>query len=93
MRNPDAFLLLMEKIEDQGGVHLPDVCEGSTYALDMPSAMTKAGHKSRRFTTTTCRQDARFLIPYISEDDSSQNVIVCANDDLVTRWPRFEENV
>ena len=90
MRDHDAFLDLMEAVEEVGGVHLTGPCEGYKYSLEMPSAMTESGQRKRTFTTTQCRQAARFVIPYELEDGSQSTLVACAFDDGMQRWPRFQ---
>lgn len=84
--DPDSFLALMEVVEDAGGVHLTEACVGRKYK----QAKHPGQRKETRFTTR-CNKPARFLIPYIGEQDQDSTLIACANDDWIDAWPRFIE--
>lgn len=86
MLTPDALLELMETIESNGGVHLAGLCKGVKYK----QAKHPGEKKIDRFTTR-CNKPAKFIIPYVGEDDLDGTLIVCANDDRIDRWPRYLE--
>ena len=81
---PEQFLTLMERVEEQGGVHIKDHCVPRRYVLKVP---TPDGYERKRSVYTTgCGQDSRFVIPY----GEGGNLIACANDDRMDLWPRFQ---
>lgn len=90
--SPDDFLVLMERIESDGGQHLPGVCRGSKYKLEVP---THKGRRKEQFFTTGCLNESRFLVPYQAPEGdealAAQGMaVVCAVDDAVGLWPRFQ---
>ena len=78
--SPEAFLALMETVEEQGGVHLTEACQPKPFSLRYPDDRVK------KFHTTGCRQQARFVVPY----GEGQTLIACAVDDNMGAWPRFK---
>ena len=88
--SPDAFLALMEQVEDQGGIHLKDRCVPRRYVL--PREGSDGKKRNRTYFTTGCNADARFLVPYDGEN-GPRSAVVCAVDDEMGKWPRFQNEV
>lgn len=91
---PDEMLRLMEVVEEQGGAQAEGRCQPSKYRLkETPDG------KFKDFATTGCGQETRFLVAYLKPDKQAAGnakiqgetgtLSVCANDDLMGRWPRF----
>lgn len=83
--NPDAFLDLMEAVEDAGGAHLTEVCVPRRYKL-----AKRPDTKPRVFYTSGCGNAARFVVPYKGMGGQDLTLIACAVDDWMDRWPRFK---
>lgn len=105
--NPDDFLNLIEEAEAQGGVHLSEKCQPQSFRLmypvdeNRPEASQK---RSKRFTTTGCNRQAKFLVPLLPDAYMAEHGIdfdpvatepalvkVCAVDDAMGLWPRFQD--
>lgn len=96
--SPDDFLTLLEEVERQGGVHLPDPCTAPSIRMKQPDA---AGNlKWKEVFLTGCGKDARFALPYEPAAESAKDrqamiergagfVTACAVDDDMGKWPRF----
>lgn len=96
---PDEFLVLLEEVERQGGVHLPDPCTPQSFRLKQPDA--KGEMKWKEVFLTGCGKDMRFAVTY--EPAAARNAkerqamqergagfaTVCARDDDMGKWPRF----
>jgi hypothetical protein len=97
--NPDDFLRLMEAIEAIGGAHCEKPCVGTKYKIQLPNAQNVLKWNDK--FTTACNQQTRFLVPYkrpgaptekMKEEESDRGLVtVCAVDDSMGRWPRFQK--
>lgn len=94
----DSFLALLEEVERQGGVHLPDPCEPVKFRLKQPNGRGEL--KWKEVFTTGCRKDARFVLPYEPAARTAKErqamlergggfATACAVDDDMGKWPRF----
>ena len=78
----EEFFDLMERVENEGGEHLDDICGVRQYTFSGPHTkpLTDPGHG----------EVTLFKIPYLHEDDSTAGELtVCAVDDDMGRWPRY----
>lgn len=96
--HPEDFLDLMEAVEEDGGLALPEPCTPRKYTLSIPDEQTgKRTHKD--YFTTGCENTSRYLIPYqLPEDGDSAvaekgNLIVCLVDDNVGSWPKYRHAI
>jgi hypothetical protein len=82
----DDFLRLMEEVEFQGGVHRDETCSAKKYAF--------VGDKAKPVVIAGCGNLSLFEVPYAKEPKAgaaAQGVVtVCAVDDDMGRWPRFQ---
>lgn len=84
--NLEEMIRLTEAIEAQDGELLPETCG--------PRSVTMRSSTGRTETAPLayCGNDVLFDIPYTSfVDESPRAITVCAVDDMVGAWPRFQE--
>ena len=98
--SPDDFLRLLEEVERQSGVHLPEPCTARSWRMQQPDA--KGDMRWREVFATGCGKDKRFAVPYEPAATSAKErqamkergagfVYACAVDDDMGKWPRFAE--
>lgn len=74
---------LLDEVEKQGGEHLDEAHENVIHGK-------LTGDKARGYEATYCGESMLFDLPYCSfVDEKIQMIVVCGNDDMVGRWPRF----
>lgn len=82
---PDDLFALMEVAESEGGAHLPGPCKAKRLAtLSKPADQCY---------THGCGEEVRFQIPYTNDAGDEAFVTVCANGDLMERWPRMNRDL
>lgn len=82
----DEFFDLVERVEDEGGELLDDICKNRKYDF--------TGDKIRSVVLAGCGNQSLFVVPYDALDIKGKEagphpVLVCAVDDDMGRWPRF----
>jgi hypothetical protein len=82
----EEFFELIERVEDQGGELLEEICRARKYEF--------TGDKIKPVTLAGCSAQALFRLPYDALDVKGnevgvQPVVVCAVDDSMGAWPRF----
>lgn len=85
------FVRLMEMVEAEGGEHLDEQCKGRRFEISGEPYL-----KTQRVTLPYCGNSALFEIPYEKPVDGTNAAVldkvrVCALDDMVGLWPRYEE--
>lgn len=98
MLDPDDMLALIERVEAQGGEQASGRCQPSKFSLKMQGP--DGVERSKDFLTTGCGNESRFLVPYTKPDKAlagnatakgaEGTVVVCANDDRMDLWSRFQ---
>ena len=82
----EQFFELIERVEDQGGEFLDDMCSARRY--------TFTGDKVKPVTLAGCGAQTLFRVPYEATSVKGaalgeRSLVVCAVDDGVGGWPRF----
>lgn len=86
----DQLSSLIEEVEAQGGEIIEEMCSSKTYEL--------TGDKLKPVTLAGCGEFTLMEIPYEARNTKGdeigfQPVRVCAVDDNVGMWPRFEDSI
>lgn len=109
MLNPDQMLELMELVENQGGEQAAGRCQPSKFSLKMegPDGVRRAkdflttgcGHESR-FLIPYSKPDEALggnavaaLGGNAVSKGSEGTAVVCAHDDRMDLWPRFNKEL
>lgn len=87
----------MEEVEYQGGVHLDATCDNQEYEWVGEGEVTQAAAAGAGggISLDNCGNASLFIVPYAREPKAGNTaemgeVRVCAVDDDLGRWPRFQ---
>lgn len=91
----DEFDALIEAVENQGGAHLPDICDGDLLTFKVKDRVSKV-------RSCSCRNQTIFVTLYEPTDEAeSKNAAArgggfartCAVCDDMGTWPRYAKAV
>lgn len=99
--HPDDMARLIEAVEAAGGTHMPGPHRAKKFKLRMPNGKPGEALKERwqEVFTCGCERETRFLLPYAVPrgklgkkmlERGAGLVEVCAVDDDMGKWPRFQ---
>lgn len=89
----ERFARLMAAVEEQGGELVPGLCKGTpiTYAAGVNHVV----HTQKSDETHACNMERRFIVPPLPgpEESAPGVTTACMDGDLMTFWPRFQDEV